>query len=151
MIPELDAALKSRGLYDAAQLAKWAPRQVKERWGWSYPIYNVKAQPYEEMRWKSQDGQAPKYQWLPTKPERAKYYLLPGALSAIEQHGGSCYLAAGEPDVLAYWAAGIQNVFCWFDGETSVPDTLASDLAVMGVHLLIYAPDRDSTGMLSAY
>lgn len=151
MADNLDALLTQRGILDVARAAQWQPFTAHERAGWSYPIYNVRGEPYAERRWKSANGGGPKYLWLWQKPDRAKYYFLPGTLSAIAEKYGNCYLAGGEPDVLAYRAAGIDNAICWLDGEGSPPETLADDLAYMGVTLLLYAPDRDVAGMQSAH
>lgn len=144
-------ALVARGLYDQAVAAGWEPFMVKGRPGLAYPVYNVKGNPYRERRWKAIDGERPKYLWLWEKPQQAKYYFLPGTLSAIAQQCNAAYLAGGEPDVLAYRAAGITNTFCWLDGEGSPPSSLANDLAAMGVSVLYYAPDRDVAGMQAAY
>jgi hypothetical protein len=150
-ISEPMRTLADRGIAHAAELARWEPFTVKGRAGWAYPVLNSNSQPYPERRWKSADGSAPKYLWLWEKPSKAKYYFLPGFFSAIEQNNGNCWLSGGEPDVLAFSEAGIQNAFCWLDGEGSPPASLADDLARMGVTLLMYPADRDLAGAQSAY
>lgn len=148
---DINSILEKRGILDEATRAGWQLHTLANgRTGWSYPIYNSAGQPYGAKRWKSADGDAPKYLWLPQKPENAKYYFLPGTFSEVQAHNGNVYIAAGEPDVLAYRAAGIKNVMCWVDGEGSPPQTLAENLKHMGAALAIYAPDRDATGMQSA-
>lgn len=153
--------LAARGIDGAASEAQWeeypVTRNDVEHSGWRYPLFNAKGQPYRvkdkaAYRWKNADSNATggeKYLWLPGKPDGIRYYLLPDTLAAIRKHGGIVYIASGEPDVLAYRSAGIKNVICWF-GERSIPDTLADDLAKMGVWLATYCPDRDTTGMKSA-
>jgi hypothetical protein len=148
--------LLARGLMQAADDANWQPHSYHGSAGWRYPVYNFKGEQFtingeRVYRWKNTDSNGdPKYSWIPGKPDKARYYLLPGALEAIKAEYGACFLASGEPDVLAYRAAGRCNVTCWFDGEASIPATLADDLALMGVSMLTYAPDRDDTGMKSA-
>lgn len=151
MTPDLDGLLQARGILDMARSAGWTAHEYKGRPGWSFPIFNIKGNRYQNLKWKSADGEAPKCAWLPTKPDGAKYYFLPGTLSEIANRSGAAYLASGEPDVLAFQAAGIRNVFCWLDGENSIPDTLVSNLLAMNVGLLTYYPDRDQTGMQSAH
>lgn len=148
---DVNAILAERGLLIVAKHAGWQPTALKNgRPGWSYPVYNVHGQAYAQKRWKSADGEAPKYLWLPNQPATAKYYFLPGTFSEVQAQNGTCYLAGGEPDVLAYHAAGIRNAICWLNGEGSPPATLAENLARMGVTRLVYAPDRDLAGMQSA-
>ena len=143
--------LKARGILDTATAFGWKAESYQGRSGWSYPVYNKAGQVYPQKRWKSFDGASPKYAWLPTAPEKAIYYFLPGTLSEIAAQHGQAYLASGEPDVLAYRAAGIKNVFCWFNGETSIPVNFKDHLKVMGIEVLYYAPDRDETGMKAAW
>ncbi|MFA5379407.1 MAG: toprim domain-containing protein [Dehalococcoidia bacterium] len=146
-----NAILAKRGILTEAHLAGWQPYTSDGRPGWSFPVFNAVGEPYRKKKWKAADDNKPKNRWLPGKPERAKYYFIPGTFSEIQARFGNCYLAGGEPDVLAYRAAGIKNVICWLDGEGSPPDTLADDLSHMGVTLLLYAPDRDLVGMQSAH
>ncbi|MHC4621791.1 MAG: toprim domain-containing protein, partial [Planctomycetota bacterium] len=146
-----DQLLKARGLLEVAQVAQWQPCEASGAPGWSYPVYNANAQPYTKRRWKACNGTKPKYRWLWEKPDKVKYYFLPGTFAEIANTSGNCWLAGGEPDVLAFNAAGIKNVICWLDGEGSPPTTLANDLAHMGVTVLLYAPDRDHQGMVSAH
>lgn len=152
---DIDGILAQRGILAVAERAGWRPCTLtidgKARTGWQYPIFNQAGKPYPKIRWKSADGQRPKYWWPQGKPDKAKYYFLPGLLSAIQRNNGQVYLASGEPDVLAYHAAGIDNVFCWLAAETSVPESLITDLTQhMRVRSVVYAPDRDDAGMRSA-
>lgn len=155
-MPTPQEILIARGLMSSCSEANWHEHTFSGQAGWHYPIYNSAGQQFvvngeRAYRWKNADSNgSPKYAWLPSKPDKARYYLLPGTLEAIKAEYGACFLASGEPDVLAYRAAGRRNVICWFDGETSVPPTLADDLVLMGITRLTYAPDRDDTGMKSA-
>lgn len=144
-------SLADRGIADVAALAGWEAYEHKGRAGWRYPVFWSSGQRFGVHRWKAADGESPKYLWLPSKPDQARYYLLPGTLEEINQRAGVAFLAGGEPDVLAYHAAGVRNTFCWLDGEGSPPQTLASDLRLMGIDVLYYAPDRDYAGMISAH
>src|SRR5512138_395111 len=154
----LDDILQARGILEAAQEAGWEEYTHKLDGqscpGWRIPCYNRQGQVFAR-RWKNashQAGDGKKYRWIPRKPntDRALYYLLPDTLRAIKDAGGVCYLASGEPDVIAYRAAGIHNALCWFDGEGSVPTSLAADLGEFGVAELRYFPDCDQTGRESA-
>jgi len=148
------AELTRRGIADAATLAQWKPAQITANGatydGWQYPVFRADGSAWDRPRWKNVNGSGPKYWWPKGKPESAKYYFLPGLRSAILKAKGVLYIAGGEPDVLAYHAAGIPNVLCWLAAEESVPDTLVSDLQYLGVSAVVYAPDRDGAGMRSA-
>lgn len=142
--------LEARGIADAARAAGWAPYEYKGRAGWIYPIASTKLP--GQRRWKAADGgaQGPKYTWDPPSAEaRPRYYFANGLQHAIQESSGVMYLASGEPDVLAYAAAGIYNVLCWF-GENAVPDTLVHDLKALHVTEVINAFDRDKTGYEAA-
>lgn len=142
----LDDVLAKRGIAQAAQDAGWLPMQQHGQWGWMIPLYRTNGQVLEVKRWKNGNSEGdPKCIWIGDS-KQAKYYVLPGLLKAIQDKGGICYLASGEPDVLAYHAAGIRNVFSWF-GENSIPSSLVEDLKLMGITRLLDFPDRDSTGL----
>lgn len=145
---DLRAVLESRGIALAADEANWSPGSAFGQHGWLYPVYNSQGAAHKARRFKNADsGSTMKYAWSPEKPAHALYYLLPDTLEAIRSENGFCYLASGEPDVLAYRAAGIRNVISWFDGEKSVPETLVANLESLGVSTLLSFPDRDKTGM----
>lgn len=151
---DINGALAKRGLISAALEANWQPVKLHGRDGWAYPVYNAQGKPFMRngqpaRRWKSANGDAPKYLWDGGKPDGVRYYLMPDTVSAI-MNSGIVYLASGEPDVLALRAAGIKNTLCWFDGETSVPPTFAADMKQLGVVTVYYYPDRDKTGMQAA-
>jgi len=140
--------LRQRGLYDAANEANWTP----DGDGWRYPLYNLAGRPYAGyFRWKACDSSAsPKYKWLPSKPAGIRYYLLPDTMSAIRDANGVVYIASGEPDVLAYRAAGFNNTLCWF-GENAMPETFADDLIDhLHVSLVYVFPDLDAAGLRMA-
>lgn len=158
---DIEGKLAARGILDAARKARWKPLTYTATGfpmaGWGYPVYNAGGQQYMHngntpvLRWKAADSSSkPKYAWLPKRPESARYYLLLDTPAAIRAANGTLYLASGEPDVLAYRAAGLHNSLCWFDGETSIPASLLDDLHYLHVTEIIYAPDLDETGMRAA-
>jgi hypothetical protein len=151
---DIDGTLAQRGILDVATKAGWqacnGPKPGGSARGWSYPVYDFDSQPYDRPRWKAANGSDPRYYWPKGQPKRSKYYFLPGLRTAIQSDGGTVYIAAGEPDVLTYHAAGIENTFCWLAAEISIPDTLISDLRKLEVKTVIYAPDRDDAGMRAA-
>lgn len=74
---------------------------------------------------------------------------LPAFRSAVTASGGVVYLAAGEKDFLAYVSAGIENAL-YLVQEIPNPDILRHILDGVNAARVIYAPDRDETGMKSA-
>lgn len=130
--------LSDRGILAPALEAGWQPNGT----GWLYPVT-------EGLRWKAFDSShKPKYLWKEGNATTSKYYLLDGALEAI-QETGEVYIASGEPDVLTYRAAGILNTLSFF-GEGNIPVTLAEDFAEMGITSVTYYIDRDRAGEKSA-
>lgn len=150
-----DPILEGRGIAEAADDALWKAHKAFGQDGWAYPVYDGNGVAYRTAdgsqairRWKNRDSNgSPKYAWLPEKPGKATYYVLPDTLDAIRKANGVAYLASGEPDVLAYRAAGFKNVICWFDGEMSIPANLLQHLTYMGITSLNDYPDRDETGL----
>lgn len=142
--PHWQTLLANRGILDAALEVGWQP----DGSGWKYPVATADGQVIH--RWKAFNGNSgsQKYLWPDGKPDGVKYYLLPGATDAINATG-EVYRASGEPDVLAYWSAGIHNVLCWF-GEGNVPATVQDDLTSMGALTVKDYPDLDKTGQDSA-
>ncbi len=140
--------LHKRGIANSAQQALWQPYGA----GWRYPLIDEHGQPTTIYRWKAYDSNAkPKYRWLPNKPAGYDYYF-PAAVAiqeAVTRADGRLYIANGEPSLLAFRAAGVDNVVCWF-GEGSIPKTFAQDCQRWGVRHVIYYPDRDNTGEQSA-
>ena len=149
--------LKQRGIYEAAMESGWSssPMSIydKNYPGWKIPIWDYDGiTQFAFYRWKNGLAAPPKgdkCRWLPKRPAETLYYILPDTIAQIGENGGLAFLASGEPDVMAYRAAGIKNVICWFDGENSVPKNLANDLRKMGVTKIIYYPDRDDAGKSS--
>jgi len=143
----LDNELSRRGILHAARAAQWTPN----RDGWRYPIRDMAGR-IVTYRWKAAPGQGGgKYAWLPNKPDNAIYYhprpqTLPAAIAAAD---GVLYIANGEPALLSFIAAGIENAVCWF-GEGSVPPSLAADLQAWGVREVRYPADKDTAGVKSA-
>lgn len=137
--------LADRGLLNEATKAGWFPNGT----GWKYPVYDNNEQQIDGVyRWKAFDsGKRPKYLWEPAEATgRPVYYILPGTREAIDKAQGKVIIASGEPDVLAYRAAGTRNVLCWF-GEGQTPETLAGDLTSFGVRRVECYPDCDETGI----
>jgi hypothetical protein len=97
-----------------------------------------------------------KYLWVPTKPASslADWYILPardgyvGAAAAIRAADGTAWLANGEKSLLAFVAAGVENVVATTHGEQTVPDLSA--LLQLGVSTLINVYDADDTGRKAA-
>lgn len=157
--PTPDEMLDARGLKEAAKAAGWTTFSMTidnvQYPGWKIPCFARDGRIFA-YRWKNAAPDYPegtKYRWYPEKPKkltRRPYYLPPGTLDAIKEAGGVVYLASGEPDVLAYRAAGILNTICWFDGENSVPTTLDEDLTELGITDVLHFPDQDETGLTSA-
>jgi hypothetical protein len=151
---DIDNILKTRGILAVAESAGWKQatlsREGETYTGWEFPVYNAVGTPHPKPRWKNSNGNGPKYFWPQGQPERSKYYFLPGIRTAIQENHGTLFLASGEPDVLAYHAAGQTSTLCWMAGETSIPATLVADLMYLGVNHVFYAPDRDATGMRAA-
>ncbi len=145
----LSTTLQRRGIDTVAQAAGWKPLSPHGRPGYSYPVHFDGG---TAQRWKALDGKKPKYTWLPSKPAGCKYYLPQGTdtlRAAVAAAGGTLYIANGEPALLAYLAAGVQNVICWF-GEGQPPHSLAADLCQWGVQTVRYPVDKDAAGEKSA-
>ncbi len=137
-VPMWRQMLAERGILEPAEKAGWGPGGN----GWTYAVFDTDGNPVKApdgnpiKRWKNFSSHlTPKYLWKPAglKEHCPRYYLLPGTKQAILDKGGRVYLASGEPDVLAYHAAGNPNALCWFGGEESTPATLAEDLLKLGV------------------
>ena len=144
----MDDILRARGIAEVAQAAGWVSHERYGVPGWLYPVPSTKFPGVK--RWKAKDSDHnPKCAWVDNENGCPPYYTLPGIREAIAATGGVVHIASGEPDVLAYHAAGITNVLSWF-GENSVPDTLLADLKALGVTKVIYAPDNDKVGRASA-
>jgi len=144
----LSALLERRGILSVAAEFGWQEHVRLDAPGWKYPVFDSRANIIGH-RWKSANGKGPKYTWEPKRPERARYYMLPGAARAIRD-SGLVFLAAGEPDVLAYRAAGVVNALCWFDGESAIPDTFVEDMHSLHTDTIVYCPDRDDAGLKAA-
>lgn len=142
--------LSDRGILGEAVAQGWHPSGN----GWRYPVFDKAGNQSivldeKVYRWKAFDsGQRPKYLWHPSDMGKLRpvYYMPPGTLDAITVGHAEVLLASGEPDVLAFRAAGAKNVICWF-GEGDTPDCLAIDLMNMGVRVIECYPDRDEKGL----
>lgn len=154
-----EAVLRQRGIFEPAMDAGWYPQKMKIGItvfeGWGIPVTSPGG---EEIgtRWKNGLASPPegtKVRWYPSKPKtegKSIYYLLPDTLKSIEAQEGKLFLAGGEPDAIAFRAAGAFNTLCWLDGEVNVPKTFAEDMAQFGVSEIIYFPDRDDAGIRAA-
>jgi len=141
--------LGQRGIKQAAvDFGNWKNETVNGAPGWSYPVFDRNGG-VVARRWKAAGSDHdPKYLWRGSKNGQ-NYYILPLTIEAIKASDGVAYIASGEPDVLAYRAAGIANVLCWF-GEGQTPKTLADDLISFGVTRAVHYPDMDDTGRRAA-
>lgn len=143
-VPQWKKLLINRGLLSAATQANWQPNGS----GWKYPVYDLDEKRIENVyRWKAFDSSnKPKYLWEPKEStNRPSYYILPGTRAAIDKSNGIVIVASGEPDVLAFRAAGAENVLCWY-GEGMIPVSLVTDLKTLGVSRVECYPDLDDTG-----
>ena len=116
------------------------------RTGWVYSL------PGGGYRFKHYNSEAPtKYFWCDqdgnkaSKPDTAILYYAFDLPQAIDQAGGVCWLAAGEPDVWALRSAGVYHVLSGYT-EAAAPDRLAEYLQSHGVTVLYIAPDLDLAG-----
>lgn len=157
----LDQILQQRGIATAAVRANWTVGEYQGKPGWYYPVYGLDGLPLltpdsqRVVRFKNADSKAtPKY----VRPRGnqlkgggvANYYTATENLRrAIEQESGLLIIANGEPAVLTWAEAGIENVLCWF-GEGNIPKTLVEDLTALNVQRVYLWPDRDDTGYESA-
>jgi len=143
------APLDVRGIGKVARAAQW--KAVGDYW--QYPVWNVRDE-VVATRGKRIDpnGDASKYIWIPSKPLRDEtiYYHPTRLKFHVLEAVGLLHIAAGEPDVLAFVAAGIRNVLCWF-GESAIPESLAADLKALGVKRVVYVPDCDKPGYDAAW
>lgn len=147
--------LAARGILDQALEADWRPSLNSRGSYWTYAIWNeagvLWTDPESEVvivRKKNMGTSGSKYLWSPSKPEGLNYYLLPDTLAAIRE-AHTVYIARGEPDHLAFRAAGQKNVLSWF-GEGAIPDSLAGDLLRWGVSVVYDYPDCDDPGYEAA-
>jgi hypothetical protein len=102
-------------------------------------------------RHKFTDGNKPKYKWHgQTEQAKFKYYSAGGMKKAIDDCGGLLYWLSGEPDVWTWFETnnGYNAVSCF--GEGSVPESVAADLAFLGVKRVVMYPDLDEPGMKAA-
>ena len=151
--------LQDRGIHEAAQAMGWEECVAGQivygltlDGGWLYPAYRTMPDGRDILRYKNADSKAkPKYLWLPkgAQEHRPLYYHHHDLASYVQQAGGECYIASGEPDVLTFHSAGYYNTLCWF-GENATPRTLAGDLLAMGVRKAFVYPDLDDAGERSA-
>lgn len=150
---ELEQNLTSRGILKVAQKAGWQPTRYYGRDGWSYPVVDYATGKQIAQRWKAGPAKSSemKYSWIPNKPatSAADWYILPSTAEAVAAADGVCYLANGEPALLAYHASSIQNVISTTLSEVSIPSNVIDALRTMGIHRLIYPIDNDDAGIKS--
>src|SRR5512145_1951412 len=91
---DVQQILVARGIAGACSEANWHAHKDNGQDGWRFPVYNARGDHYTVdgqtvYRWKNADSSgSPKYRWLPGKPEKIKYYLLPDTLAAIKEACG---------------------------------------------------------------
>lgn len=143
--------LKKRGIDKIAKQHDWKPA-TNYGPGWAYPVYDYETGNVLAHRFKGKPGTKMKYGWIPGKPDHANadWYILPETPDAIKANNGVCYLANGEPSLLAYHAAGIHNAIATTLSEVGIPKNLIDVLQGFGISRLIYPVDNDSAGEKSA-
>lgn len=144
--------LQQRGILETALKMQWKPHVYKGSRGGSYPVFDPIMGNTVSQRWKAAPNQrGAKYSWPngTGSKGKAKYYAAPGLLDAIAAADGVLFVANGEPSVLAFHAAGIENVLSWF-GESSIPASIVKDFTLMNVDRVIYLPDNDMPGYKAA-
>lgn len=151
-----DKILKERGIFDQAMNAKWDFRWYRGAFGWSYPIIGYDGNEIAR-RWKAIDDinaerAGCKYAWDGGKPNHpdANWYYLGPITWHIKENQGVCYIANGEPALLAYHAGGVPNVIATTAGENTIPDDTVSRCKQLGITRLIYPYDNDDAGRKSA-
>ncbi|MEL6407004.1 MAG: hypothetical protein AAFR81_21715 [Chloroflexota bacterium] len=145
--------LSRRGIASTAKNAGWIPYPYRNFAGWAYPVHDPFTGEIIARRWKATDKNSRmKYGWLPSKPEHpyADWYILPASVDAISRADGVAYLANGEPSLLAYHSAGIQNAIATTLSEVGIPKNLIATLSKLGIHRLLYPVDNDTAGEKSA-
>jgi len=142
----IDHVLKDRLIFEEALQAGWREYKYYGRPGWSYPVFDYKNGEIIGTRWKAAPGRAGmKYGWIPEKPDNqaVDWYILPETRQAIAAADGICYLANGEPALLAYHAAGVHNVISTTLSEAAVPADALELLRHFEVARLVYPIDND--------
>lgn len=117
--------------------------EVATRWKSFYSTREA-APEDEQERWK-------KYIWYPDKPDDAKYFYPPklSLKQAILDCDGTLWLVGGEVAAMSMLDGGFPNTISFF-GDSSIPDSLASDLEFWNVKRLCMIPDRDTSGQTCA-
>ena len=143
---DIDGVLERRGILGSCARHQWQPQGN----GWRYPVFDLSGQVIG-YRLKLLKGDR-KYLWSPEKPkhELADWYILPDTAQAIQDAGGICYLANGEPALHAYRQAQVYNSIATTLSEISVPSNVADVLRQLGVTRLIAIVDNDRAGYQSA-
>ena len=148
---DLQAALRQRGILNQAIKAGWQPCTDHGQPGFKYPA--IKGQPPNRFKAIDANIKGRKYKWLPSKPDGCDFYLPAGEAalrSAVEAAGGDIWIANGEPGVLTYLAAGIENVLSAGFGEGTTPGHLADKLTAFGAKRVSYPVDKDNMGKRAA-
>ena len=143
----LDKDLCARGIGETALLAGWK-RAAKK---WVYPAID----PFTGIKrgrtktHPTNKGEPRKYTWegIGTNIPTPTYYAPQG----FERLYSACtktkalWIANGEPAVLSFLAAGVDNVLAWF-GEGAVPSNLVERVRTLGVKSVWYVTDNDEAG-----
>lgn len=156
------AYLKGRGISElTARVYRIEDSEFDGRAAIKYPTVGLAGT--TAYRHKFTDGQRPKVKWdtVLAKQPGHLYYSPGGLKDAIAKASGLLYWLSGEPDVWALHTAFNDsddergtgdkplNASCVF-GEGSIPETLADDLALLGVTHILAFPDQDDTGLRAA-
>ena len=141
--------LTRRGIANEADKAGWQEGVGR----WVYPIFDIAGTEIAKRgkAYPQQSG-GMKYTWIPSKPQNpsSDWYILPETKQAIAAANGTAYLANGEPALLAFRAAQVNNVIATTHGENTVPHTTEEILKELGITRLINIADKDETGLKAA-
>lgn len=142
----INRILSERGILESAVANGWQAQPH----GWRYPVFDLDGGVIG-YRVKQIDRD-PKYLWSPAKPKHtlAEWYILPDMRRAIAASGGLCYLANGEPALIAYHSAGVKNAIATTLSEIAVPANIQDVFQQLGITRLIAIVDNDYAGYQSA-
>lgn len=145
---DIQGKLAERGILEVAHQAGWIAQGKR----WHYPIYGPAGEIIATRSKAASKNDSKKYAWHPSKPKNpdVDFYILPGTVDAIKQADGVCYLANGEPALLAFHAAGIENVIATTGSENSIPESTHDYFERIGIRALINIADNDDTGRKGA-
>lgn len=147
-----ESVLRKRGLLEAAQAMNWKAVQWRGRIPyWRYPLVTPAGEVIGH-RYKAITEEGLKYHWGEGKPSDlwSNWYFAHDVKEAVAAADGVAYLANGEPSLLAFRAAGVQNVIATTHSEVTVPPAVAESLTALGITKLINIADSDAAGEAAA-